>query len=91
MTASIKQLGARAKRGMANKRESLINVVIDDKLKMLRSLTKRYVGGSGVPNSSDADDIPTGGEAEPNPCMVHMRNVISRLCSFERKVDREVH
>ena len=40
-TASIKQLGARAKHGMANESESLINVVIDNKLKMLTSLTKR--------------------------------------------------
>ncbi len=57
---------------MANKRKSLINVVIHNKLKMLRSLTKRYVVGSGVRNSPDADKTTTGGEAEPNPCMVHM-------------------
>jgi hypothetical protein len=72
MTASIKQLGARAKHGMANTRESLINVVIDNKLKMLASLTKRDVVGSGVRSSPDADNKTTGGEAEPNPCMVHM-------------------
>ena len=58
MTASIKQLGARAKHGMANERESLVTVVIDNKLKMLRSLTKGYVGGSGVQNSPDADSNP---------------------------------
>jgi hypothetical protein len=57
---------------MANKRKSPINVVIDDKLKMLASLTKRYVVGSGVRSSPDADKTTTGGEAEPNPCMVHM-------------------
>jgi len=44
-TASIKQLGARAKHGRANERESLTTVVIDNKLKMLTSLTKRYVAG----------------------------------------------
>ncbi len=66
---------------MANTGELLINVVIDNKLKMLRSLTKRYVVGSGVRNSPDADNTTTGGEAEPNPCLVHMRNVVSRLCS----------
>jgi hypothetical protein len=57
---------------MANKRKSPINVVIDDKLKMLASLTKGYVVGSGVRSSPDADKTTTGGEAEPNPCMVHM-------------------
>ncbi len=41
MTASIKQLGARAKHGMANEGESPVTVVIDNKLKMLTSLTKR--------------------------------------------------
>jgi len=80
-TASIKQLGARAKHGMANEGESLLTVVIDNKLKMLTSLTKRYVAGSGVSSSPDADKKATGGEAEPTPCMVHMRNVVSRLCS----------
>jgi hypothetical protein len=72
MAASIKQLGARVKHGMANESKSLINVVIQNKLKVLRSLTKRYVVGSGVRNSPDADNRTTGGEAEPNPCMVHM-------------------
>jgi hypothetical protein len=57
---------------MANKRKSLINVVIDNKLKMLASLTKGYVVGSGVQSSPDADSTTTGGEAEPTPCMVHM-------------------
>ena len=52
--------------------EPLINVVIDSKLKMLTSLTKRYVVGLGVQSSPDADSTTTGGEAEPNPCMVHM-------------------
>ena len=52
MTASIKRSGARAKHGMANEGELLLNVVIDNKPKMLRDLTKRYVGGSGVPISS---------------------------------------
>ena len=37
--------------------------------------------GSGARNSPDADKRATGGEAEPNPCMVHVRNVVSRLCS----------
>ena len=41
-------------------------------------MTKRYVVGSGVPSSPGADNKTTGGEAEPNPCMVHMRNVVSR-------------
>ena len=70
---------------MANSRESLINVVIENKLKMLKSLTKRYVVGSGVRSSPDADSKTTGGEAEPNPCMVHMRNVVNRLCSSGEK------
>jgi hypothetical protein len=71
-TASIRQLGARAKHGMANECESLITVVIDHKLKMLRSLTKGYVAGSGASNSPDADYKATGGEAEPTLCMVYM-------------------
>ena len=66
---------------MANRSEPLINVVIDTKPKMLRGLTKRYVVGSGVPSSPDADTHTTGGEAGPNPCMVHMRNVVNRSCS----------
>ena len=72
MTASIKRLGARAKHGMANEGEPLLNVVIENKPKMLRGLTKRDVGGSGVPSSPDADKTPTGGEAEPTPCMVQL-------------------
>jgi hypothetical protein len=36
--------------------EPLINVVIDSKLKMLTSLTKREVVGSGVRSSPDADE-----------------------------------
>ncbi len=66
---------------MANESKSLINVVIDHKPKMLRGLTKRYVAGSGVASSPDADTNATGGEAGPNPCMVHMRNVVNRPCS----------
>jgi hypothetical protein len=50
MTASIKRSGARAKHGMANEGEPLLNVVIENKRKMLRCLTKRDVGGSGVPS-----------------------------------------
>lgn len=73
--------------------EPLINVVIDSKRKMLRCLTKRYVVGSGVKSSPDADKTITGGEAEPNPCMVLMRNVGNRPCPwtsgkpFVRKTD----
>lgn len=73
--------------------ESLINVVINSKLKMLTSLTKRYVIGSGVQSSPDADATITGGEAGPNPCMVLMRNVVNRSCPwmpgkpFARKAD----
>ena len=52
--------------------ESPINVVIVNELKMLRSSTKRYVVGSGVPISPDADTKTTGEEAGPNPCMVHL-------------------
>ncbi len=52
---------------------------------MLRSLTKRYVVGSGVPSSPDADEKTTGEEAEPNPCMVHMWNVVNRLCSCSQE------
>ena len=66
---------------MANRSESLLNVVIDDKLKMLTSLTKRYVVGSGVRSSPDADTTITGGEAGSNPCMVLMWNVGNRICS----------
>jgi hypothetical protein len=36
--------------------EPLINAVIDSKLKMLTSLTKREVVGSGVRSSPDADE-----------------------------------
>jgi hypothetical protein len=61
--------------------ESLINVVIDHKLKVLTSLTKGYVVGLGARNSPNADETTTGGEAEPNPCMVHLRNVVNRTCS----------
>jgi len=43
---------------MANGSESLINVVIHNKLKMLTSLTKRYVVGSEARSSSDADNKP---------------------------------
>ena len=84
MTASIKRLGARA-HGMANVGESPITVVIDHKLKMLRSLTKRYVAGSGVPISPDADTTVTGGEAEPNPCVVHLWNVVNRCAPHRRQ------
>ena len=73
--------------------EPLINVVIDNKLKMLTSLTKRYVVGSGVKSSPDADRTITGGEAGPNPCMVLIWNVVNRSCPwtpgkpFARKTD----
>ena len=76
--------------------EPLINVVIDSKLKMLTSLTKRYVVGSGVRSSPGADRTTTGEEAEPNPCLVQMRNVVNRSCSwtpgksFARKTDSMV-
>lgn len=70
---------------MANEGESLITVVIDHKLKMLRSLTKRYVAGSGASNSPDADERATGGEAEPTPCMVYMRNMVNRICSSQEE------
>ncbi len=36
--------------------ELLINAVINSKLKVLVSLTKRYVVGSGVRSSPDADE-----------------------------------
>jgi len=85
MTASIKRLGARAKYGMANRGESLINVVIHSKLKMLTSLTKRYVVGSGVRSSPDADTRTTGGEAKPNPYMVQMRNVVNPRAPHRRQ------
>ena len=52
--------------------ESLINVVIYDKPKVLTGLTKRYVVGPEARSSSGADSNTTGGEAEHNPCMVHM-------------------
>jgi hypothetical protein len=73
--------------------EPLINVVIDSKRKMLTSLTKRYVVGSGVRSSPDADTTITGGEAGPNPCMVLMWNVVNRSCPLDarkafRKKDR---
>ena len=65
--------------------EPLINVVIDSKLKMLTSLTKRYVIGSGVKSSPDADRTITGGEAGPNPCMVPMWNVVNRCAPHRRQ------
>lgn len=73
--------------------EPLINAVIHSKQKVLRCLTKRYVVGSGVRSSPDADIAITGGEAEPNPCKVLMRNVGNRTCPwtpgkpFARKTD----
>jgi len=76
--------------------EPLINVVINSKRKMLISLTKRYVVGSGVRSSPDADTTITGGEAGPNPCMVPMWNVVNRSCPwtpgkpFVRKTDNMV-
>ena len=70
---------------MANERESLTTVVIDTELKMLTSVPKRDVAGSGVSSSPDADITATGGEAEPNPCMVDMRNVVSRICSSQEE------
>jgi hypothetical protein len=66
---------------MVNESESLINVVIDDKPKMLRGLTKGMWLGEAVPSSPDADMKATGGEAGPTPCVVHMRNVVNRPCS----------
>ena len=48
---------------------------------MLTSSTKGDVTGSRVPSSLDADKTVTGEEAEPNPCMVHMWNVINRSCA----------
>jgi hypothetical protein len=65
--------------------EPLINVVIDSKLKMLTSLTKRDVVGSGVRSSPDADKAITGGEAGPNPCMVLMWNVVNRCAPHRRQ------
>jgi hypothetical protein len=66
---------------MANRSEPLINVVIDTKPKMLTGLTKGMWLVEAVPSSPDADTHTTGGEAGPNPCMVHMRNVVNRSCS----------
>jgi hypothetical protein len=71
--------------GMVNGSKSLINVVIDTKPKMLRGLTKGYVAGSRVRSSLDADSKATGEEAGPNPCTVHMRNVVSRPCSWQQE------
>ena len=74
-------------------REPLINAVIDSKLTVLTSLTKRYVVGSGVRSSPDTDNAITGEEVGPNPCMVLMWNVVNRLCPwtpgkpFVRKTD----
>jgi|SRR5581483_4743530 len=65
--------------------EPLSNAVIDSKRKMLISLTKRYVVGSGVQRSPDADITITGGEAEPNPCTVLMRNVVNRCAPHRRQ------
>jgi hypothetical protein len=70
---------------MANRSEPLINVVIDSKLKMLTSLTKRYVVGPGVRSSPDADRTITGEEAEPNPCTVHLWNVVNRSCPWSQE------
>jgi hypothetical protein len=70
---------------MANRGELLINVVIHNELKMLRSSTKRYVVGSGVRNSPDADRTITCGEAGPNPCMVHLWNVVNRCAPHRRQ------
>jgi hypothetical protein len=61
-------------RGMVNKCEPLINVVTENKPKVLTSPGKAdrlgpkgKGSGIGAPNSSIADGVPPGGEAEPNP------------------------
>jgi hypothetical protein len=68
---------------MANTCESLINVVIDNKPKMLRGLPKKgNVVGLGGKSSPDADKKTTGGEAEPNPYQVQLWNVVNRICTW---------
>jgi hypothetical protein len=79
MAASIRQLGARVMHGTANRCEPLINVVIDHKSKMLMGLTNRYVVGSGVPTSPDADTQRHRRRGGPTPCLAHMRSVVSQF------------
>ena len=71
---------------MVNICESLINVVINDKPKMLTGLNQKVSGQVqelGV--FPDADVSATGGEARPNPFMVSMQNVVSPYLSQQGK------
>ena len=66
--------------GMANLGEPLVNVVIDNKPKMLIGLPKKkgtwWVQGLEILLTQITHTI--GEEAGPNPCLVHTRNVVNR-------------
>ena len=92
MAASIRQLGARVMHGMANRCEPLINVVIDHKPKMLRGLTNRYVAGSGVPMSPDADTQRHRRRGGAYPMLgTQVERGKPVLLLEHRKVDRKAH
>jgi hypothetical protein len=92
MAASIRQLGARVTHGMANRCEPLINVVIDHKPKMLTGLTNRYVAGSGVPKSPDADTQRHRRRGGAYPMLgTHVERGKPVLLLEHREVDRKAH
>jgi hypothetical protein len=92
MAASIRQLGARVMHGMANRCEPLINVVIDHKPKVLTGLTNRYVAGSGVRSSPDADTQRHRRRGGAYPMLgTHAKRGKPVLLLEYRKVDRKAH
>ena len=71
---------------MVNICESLINVVTENKPKMLTGLNQKVSGQVQVlPFLPVADVEATGEEARPNPSMVFMRNVVSPYLSHQGK------
>ena len=64
--------------GMANSGELPINVVRTGKPKALRGLDQKVRGQvQGYPPSPAVTVTATGGEAEPNPSVIHPWNVVS--------------
>lgn len=74
--------GARAKDGMVNGSEPLVNVVIDTTPKVLRGVLCGPVRGFLVLPTQTK--VTTGEEAEPNPSVVCTRNVVSPSPSRKR-------
>jgi hypothetical protein len=75
--------------GRANEGEPLINVVIDNKPKMLAGLTKKVRGRvQEIKVLLTQTQSTTGKEAEPTPCLVPLRNVVSRSYSCFKQEGR---